>query len=92
MAKAGERTFRLRITASASPQTADAGFYAIAVNDRGVARELARHIARGPCDSDQSWDYRSWLGRLDRLLAQHQGAYQWRAMHLNHTPQGITEL
>ena len=92
MAKAGERTFRLRITPSASPQTADAGFYAIAVNDRGVARELARHIARGPCESDQSWDRSSWLGRLDRLLAQHQDTYQWRAMHLNHTPQGITDL
>lgn len=92
VAETGERIFRLRITPSASPQTADVGFYAIAVNDRQVAREIARHIARGPCESDQSWDHRTWLDRLDRLLAQHQGAYQWRAMHLNHTPQGITEL
>ena len=67
MATAGERPVRLRITPSARPQTAAAGFYAMAVNDRGVARELARHIARGPCESDQSWDRSSWLGRLDRL-------------------------
>ncbi len=92
LAESGERTFRLRITPSASPQTADAGFYAIAVNDRNVARDLARHIARGPCEANQSWDYRGWLGSLERLLAKHEGAYQWRAMHLNHTPQGITEL
>ena len=89
-ASAGERRYRLRIPPSLDDRP-DAGLYAIAVRDRGAARELSRHIRTGVCTRPLNRTDR-WLTELDELLERHGDAIEWRAIHLNHTPDGVAQL
>ena len=89
-ASAGERRYRLRVPPSADDRP-DAGLYAIAMRDRKAARELSRHIRTGVCTRPLNRTER-WLAELDELLARHANAIEWRAIHLNHTPDGVAQL
>ncbi len=99
-ADAGERRFRLRVPelrpagARDPAVTADAGFYAIAVRERSVARALARHIHKAPgtCSRHSRRGLDTWLRQLDALLAPHADDYEWRAMHLASSPGGVVQL
>ena len=87
---AGERRFRIRVPRSDSPLP-DAGVYAIAVRDRGAARDLSRHIRSGICGRPLPRGER-WLTRLDNLLAEHSDAIEWRAIHLSHAGTGVVRF
>lgn len=82
---AGPRKFRMRVPVSRQPGTADAGVYAIAVEDRAAARAIARHIrtAPGACASHSSRGLNAWLNKLDEILNRYPDTYQWQAVHLD---------
>ena len=89
-ATAGERRFRIRVPPSVGALP-DAGIYAIAVSDRTAARALSRHIRTGVCSRPLARTD-AWLSELDNLLATHPDHIQWRAIHLNHAPDGVVQL
>jgi len=82
---AGPRKFRMRIPTSRHPGTADAGVYAIAVEDRSAARAIARHIRKAPgaCATHSSRGMKNWLSELDEILNRYPNTYQWQAVHLD---------
>jgi hypothetical protein len=91
---AGERRFRMRVSANDIPGTGDAGLYAIAVDDRNAARALANliHKAPGACTGHTGHGLDEWLTKLDLLLDAYPGAYEWRALHLTAGPDGVIRI
>jgi hypothetical protein len=81
---------------AADPARPDAGLYALASADRGLALRLDRLLksAPGACTGTAGpADRREWLADLRQLLVgQEVGQMEWRALHVVHRPEGITPL
>jgi len=92
--ESGTRKFRMRVPESHKPGTADAGVYAIAVEDRRAARAIARHIRQAPgaCSRHSSRGLTSWLKQFEELLGRYPDSYQWRAVHLDTVAGELTQL
>jgi hypothetical protein len=104
LARPGERRYRMRIrerTGSPNEPTSqwamlpDAGLYVLAVEDRGLAQRLVRHLNRAPgaCASVRSSPSLSqWLRELDELIARNAAQVAWRATHLRRSADGVVQL
>ena len=92
--EAGTRKFRLRVPVSQKPGTADAGVYAIAIEDRRAARAIARHIRKAPgtCARHSNRGMTTWLNQFDELLGRYPDSYEWRAVHLDTVAGELTQL
>ena len=90
----GQHLFRLNVPRGGSAeQRPDFGFYALAVEDRNVARQLQSVLRRAPgvC-GERDGSMNAWLGQLDTVLARHGDDVHWQAYHLVHTPSGLATL
>lgn len=94
MSSAGPRRYRIRtprgIEKGIRP---DIGFYALATENRTLARAVERRLTAAPGACGHRYaTLRIWLIQLQQILDAHPGELTWRAVHLRNTSSGLAAI
>ena len=94
--RSGKQDYEIRLPQGRSTD-ADIGFYALATEERGVAKALRAQLQKAPgaCgarrrSSKAAMD--SWLAGLERVMSEHEQSIQWRSLHLKKSTAGLARL
>ena len=94
MRPAGERRYRVRTSRRVTEtDRADIGFYALATQNRSLARAVERRLVEAPgACGHRHVTLDTWLVQLQQILDAYPNELTWRAVHLKNTPRGLAGI